>query len=104
MQEGGGIKLTKSAEVLRDILAIADLKKPEGVRLAESKRRIARYRAEANAFYEGEDDIEFRVQSALGTLRDAVFREIARRGELGLDERKAQFLEPVLDELDEMAP
>jgi len=102
MNVGKGIKLTKSAEVLRDILTIASLKRPEGERLAEAKKRISRYQGEAKSFYEGSEDVPFHVRSALGTLRDTVAGEIARRGQLQLDDQAAHFLEPVLDTLDDL--
>ena len=104
MDDGKGLRLTRSAETLREILLIGGLKEPEEERLKKVMRCIEQHRAESDRCHteNGSQDVPGRVRSDLATLRDAVQREIHRRTRIELQDPAAYFLEPVLDKLHEM--
>src|SRR5450631_677742 len=91
----------KSAQALRDVLAIGMLNISENARMAQAKKRIAKYQAEATAFHRtmnGPDcDIAFRVQTDVARLRDAVDSEIKSRCHLNFVDKPLLFLERVTD-------
>ena len=101
MNDGRGLKLTKSTEALRDILLIGELKEPHETRIRRAKKRIAQYCDDAMAFYgsfdgDSRENME-RVRNDRGKLRDRVDQEIALRLRLGWDDEPTRFLEPVAD-------
>lgn len=101
MNDGRGLKLTKSTEALRDILLIGGLKEPRDTRIRRAKKRIAQFRDDAMAFYtsfygDSRDNLE-RVRDDRGKLRDRVDQEIELRLRLGWDDEPTRFLEPVAD-------
>jgi transcriptional regulator with XRE-family HTH domain len=97
MNDGRGLKLTKSTEALRDILLIGGLKEPKAARAQRAKKRIAQFCDDAMAFYgDSRDNLE-RVRNDKGKLRDRVDQEIELRLRLGWDDEPTRFLEPVAD-------
>ena len=101
MNNGRGLKLTKSTEALRDILLIGGLKEPHETRVRRVKKRIEQFCDDAMAFYKSFDgdsreNME-RVRNDRGKLRDRVDQEIALRLRLGWDDEPTRFLEPVAD-------
>jgi hypothetical protein len=101
MNEGRGLKLTRTTEALRDILLIGALKEPSNRRVQRAKKRIQQFCADAMAFYDsfyGDDrDNLQRVLDDKGKLRDRVDQEIQLRSRLGWDDEPTRFLEPVAD-------
>lgn len=101
MNEGRGLKLTRSTEALRDILLIGALKETPANRVQRAKRRIEQFCDDAMAFYDsfyGDDrDNSQRVRDDRGKLRDRVDQEIQVRSRLGWDDEATRFLEPVTD-------
>jgi transcriptional regulator with XRE-family HTH domain len=97
MQDGRGLKLTKSTEALRDILLIGGLKESRDMRVQRAKKRIAQFCDDAMAFYEDGRNNQERVRDDRGKLRDRVDQEIGLRLRLGWDDEPTRFLEPVAD-------
>jgi len=101
MNEGRGLKLTRSTEALRDILLIGALKETPPRRVQRAKKRIEQFCDDAMAFYDslyGDDrDNSQRVRDDSGKLRDRVDQEIQLRSRLGWDDEPTRFLEPVAD-------
>ena len=98
INDGRGLKLTKTTEALRDILLIGGLKEPQDTRLQRVKKRIEQFCDEAKACYgEGRDALEH-VHTDRGKLCTRVDQEIALRLQLGwYDDDLARFLEPVAE-------
>lgn len=101
MKGGGGLRLTKSTEALRDILLIGGLKESRDMRMQRARKRIAQFCEDAAAFYGDGKDNRDRVRSDRGKLRDRVDQEIELRLRLRWDDQATRFLEPVTDLLHE---
>lgn len=97
MNDGRGLKLTKTTEALRDILLIGGLKEPYDTRVQRVKKRIEQFCAEAKACYGDSRDALEHVRNDRGNLRECVDKEITLRRRLGWDDDLTQFLEPVTD-------
>ena len=97
MNEGRGLKLTRSTEALRDILLIGALKETPPRRVQRAKKRIEQFCDDAMAFYGDGPDNHERVRNDRGKLRDRVDQEIELRLRLGWDDEPTRFLEPVAD-------
>jgi transcriptional regulator with XRE-family HTH domain len=97
MNDGRGLKLTKSTEALRDILLIGGLNESRDMRVQRAKKRIAQFCDDAKAFYGDDRDTLERVRNDRGKLRDRVDREIELRLRLRWDDAPTRFLEPVAD-------
>jgi len=91
---GYGVRLTKSAEAVRDIVEIAGSDAPRKDRLARGKARIAAFREAAEGFYAGEPDDRERVRSEVAKLKDRIRLELNRHP-IGSD---------IADILDQLAP
>jgi hypothetical protein len=117
MNEGRGLKLTRSTEALRDILLISALKEPSNRRVQRAKKRIEQFCDDAMAFYDsfyGDDrDNVQRVRDDKGKLRDRVdqgggerYEEIDqghpllhgdRAGKGAVDSHRPEAIEPPRD-------
>jgi transcriptional regulator with XRE-family HTH domain len=101
MNEGRGLKLSRSTEALLDILLIGALKETSTRRAERAKKRIEQFCDDARAFYDsfyGDDrDNLQRVLDDRGKLRDRVDQEIQLRSRLRWDDEATRFLESVTD-------
>ena len=97
MNDGRGLKLTKTTEALRDILLIGGLKELHAARVQRVKKRIEQFCAEAEACYRDSRHALEHVLNDKEKLRECVDKEITLRRRLGWDDDLTRFLEPVTD-------
>jgi hypothetical protein len=78
---GKGLRLTRPAEAVRDLLMIGALKEPLGARLRRAKARVSQFRDAATEYFVSREitDMRLRVDNETEILIDRVRQEIHRR-------------------------
>ena len=97
--DGSGLRLTKTAEVVRDITG--PLRPDESIddRVASAVERTEKFEEEAGEAYGATMDAPAHVQADISKLRDAIRREISRRIRLRKNDCMTQVLEKLIDRI-----
>lgn len=102
-EHGRGVRLTRSAEALRDLLLIGGLKCPLKERQEKAKDRIKQFETDAMAFYKDfygkSRENHARARTQFENLRNTVDADIERRSQLQRDDEPTRFLEWITDYL-----